>query len=109
MPRNPLRLMTPGLLGWLLGCLFHWLPLAPTSALALTETSACEIRVAHLTLDDGATLEYSQAGQGPPVVLLHGLFASKEQWQAFQCAVAAAHARKHPEQVRTLAFVGGPL
>jgi pimeloyl-ACP methyl ester carboxylesterase len=71
-------------IGWLLG----WLALAP--ALALAETSACELRTARLVLEDGHALAYREAGQGPPVVLLHGLFASKEQWADFQCQLAAA-------------------
>ncbi|MBK5966209.1 hypothetical protein CCR95_19505 [Thiocystis minor] len=69
----------------LLLCLLGWLTLAP----ALARTADCQIQTARLTLDDGIALEYSQAGQGPPVLLLHGLFASKEQWQRFQCQLAA--------------------
>lgn len=163
MPRNPNPLMTRCVIFWLLG----WLVLATASAPALAGTSACEIHAARLVLEDGRALEHSQAGQGPPVALPHGLFANKEQWQALQCALAAAgrtaiapdlpgygqsqdfplpdyrvraqserlgqfiaglglgdvnlvgnslggavatvHARRHPEQVRTLAFIVGPF
>ena len=38
----------------------------------------------------GGTLHYRKAGEGSPVVLLHGLFAQKEQWDAVLCLLAAA-------------------
>jgi pimeloyl-ACP methyl ester carboxylesterase len=36
------------------------------------------------------TIVYNQAGRGPSILLLHGLFAAKEQWNALVCRVAAA-------------------
>jgi len=38
----------------------------------------------------GGTVAYHDAGDGPSVVLVHGLFADKEQWNAMACLVAAA-------------------
>ncbi|MCF7996038.1 MAG: alpha/beta hydrolase [Chromatiaceae bacterium] len=58
--------------------------------LAAVPATACEIHNDLVVLDDGAAIAYTRAGQGPAVLLLHGLFANKEQWQAFQCELAAA-------------------
>lgn len=33
-------------------------------------------------------VSYETAGSGPPVLMLHGLFASKEQWNEMLCALA---------------------
>jgi abhydrolase domain-containing protein 6 len=33
---------------------------------------------------------YSQVGTGPPILLLHGLFASKEQWHSLSCQLSQA-------------------
>ncbi|TCT24213.1 alpha/beta fold hydrolase [Thiobaca trueperi] len=54
------------------------------------DAGSCPIQTAQATLD-GGTLHYSQAGAGtgPPVMLLHGLFAQKEQWNALLCQLAA--------------------
>ena len=49
----------------------------------------CEIATRQVALD-GGVLYYNQAGQGAPVLLLHGLFAQKEQWNAMLCLMAAA-------------------
>lgn len=37
----------------------------------------------------GGSLAYQTAGTGPAVLLLHGLFAQKEQWDAMLCRLAA--------------------
>ncbi len=50
---------------------------------------ACQIAAGTVTLDDGV-VHYSRAGQGPAVLLLHGLFAQKEQWHDLLCALASA-------------------
>lgn len=50
----------------------------------------CPIEARELPLAGGAILHYSQTGEDPPVVLLHGLFASKEQWHGLMCHLAAA-------------------
>jgi pimeloyl-ACP methyl ester carboxylesterase len=49
----------------------------------------CAISQGAVRLQDG-TLQYREAGQGPTVLLLHGLFAQKEQWDGFLCQLAAA-------------------
>ena len=38
----------------------------------------------------GGEIYYDRAGIGQPVILLHGLFAQKEQWQDVLCTLAAA-------------------
>jgi abhydrolase domain-containing protein 6 len=38
----------------------------------------------------GGEIHYDRAGIGQPVILLHGLFAQKEQWQDVLCTLAAA-------------------
>ncbi len=82
----PRRLRAPFPLLWLLGLLL-W------GGVALADTQvappACEIAAGATTLD-GGVVHYSRAGQGPAVLLLHGLFAQKEQWHALLCALAAA-------------------
>ena len=43
------------------------------------------------TVNIGAgEIHYDRAGIGPPVILLHGLFAEKEQWRNVLCSLAAA-------------------
>lgn len=37
-----------------------------------------------------STLTYNQIGNGPPVLLLHGLFADKEQWNGIMCRLSEA-------------------
>ncbi|MEY3224429.1 MAG: hypothetical protein RL565_619 [Pseudomonadota bacterium] len=38
----------------------------------------------------GGTIEYLKAGSGTPILLLHGLFAQKEQWSELACYLSAA-------------------
>src|SRR5262245_5705940 len=38
----------------------------------------------------GGTVAYDIVGSGPPVLLVHGLFANKEQWSALACRLAGA-------------------
>ncbi len=49
----------------------------------------CSIAPGTLELD-GGTIHYSRSGQGPQVLLLHGLFGQKEQWHPVLCALAAS-------------------
>ena len=130
------------------------------------DKSACVLAAKTLTIDHG-TLAYMQTGQGPHILLLHGLFAQKEQWNALAClladaghtviapdlpgygqstgfsitdyklenqvdlifrfvsalglsrfdlggssmggAIAVLYRQQHPEQVRSLAFIGAPM
>lgn len=127
-----------------------------------------DCRIATQTVPlDGGVLHYNRVGTGRPILLLHGLFAQKEQWNDFLCllsaaghaaiapdlpgygqslafplaaysldrqvallhqfvdrlglarfelagnslggTIAALYARRHPQHVHTLAFVGAPL
>ncbi|WP_295389773.1 alpha/beta hydrolase [uncultured Thiodictyon sp.] len=71
---------------WCLGFL-AWGGLA--SAQPKVAPPACAIAAGAATLDDGV-VHYSRAGHGPAVLLLHGLFAQKEQWHDLLCTLAAA-------------------
>lgn len=51
--------------------------------------SGCAI-VTQTTAIDHGTLSYSQVGSGRPILLLHGLFASKEQWDSLMCQLSQA-------------------
>ncbi|WP_162785004.1 alpha/beta fold hydrolase [Polynucleobacter necessarius] len=51
--------------------------------------SACNIEVKTAPVG-GGTIEYLQAGNGAPILLLHGLFAQKEQWSELACQLSAA-------------------
>lgn len=50
---------------------------------------ACSPRTAEVQVADG-TIHYQEIGEGPAVVLLHGLFAQKEQWTEVMCRLSAA-------------------
>jgi len=52
----------------------------------------CTISAGSIQFEDG-DVHYHEAGTGPSVVLLHGLFAQKEQWDALLCALAASGRR----------------
>lgn len=51
--------------------------------------SGCAIATHSIPIGNG-TLSYSQVGTGQPILLLHGLFASKEQWNSMMCQLAEA-------------------
>jgi abhydrolase domain-containing protein 6 len=52
-----------------------------------TPASSCTI--ARLTVQVGnGTLSYSQVGEGRKILLLHGLFADKEQWHTMMCRLS---------------------
>ncbi len=68
------------LLGGLVGYIaFH----SPASA------SNCAIATHSTTINNG-TLSYNQVGTGQPILLLHGLFADKEQWNSMMCKLSTA-------------------
>lgn len=50
---------------------------------------SCEI-VTNAIRVGGGTIAYNTAGKGPYIVLLHGLFAEKEQWQSLMCLLSEA-------------------
>ncbi len=51
--------------------------------------SSCSITASEVTLD-GGVIHYHQAGAGPHILLLHGLFANKEQWDGVLCLLSTA-------------------
>ena len=52
-------------------------------------TSASSCPITSLTAQVGnGTLSYSQVGNGRSILLLHGLFASKEQWNTMMCRLS---------------------
>lgn len=52
-------------------------------------TSASSCTIASLSAPVGnSTLSYSQVGNGREILLLHGLFASKEQWNTIMCRLS---------------------
>lgn len=68
------------------------LALAPLTCLLLSftqVTQACEIRNDAVPVGAG-TMPYLSAGNGASILLLHGVFAQKEQWQDTLCALADA-------------------
>ena len=50
---------------------------------------SCEIVEKAVTLDKGS-IKYFKMGSGQPILLLHGLFAQKEQWADFACELSSA-------------------
>jgi abhydrolase domain-containing protein 6 len=58
-------------------------------AAASAQTSACKIATQSERIGTG-TIVYNVAGSGPNVLLIHGLFASKEQWNTLACLLADA-------------------
>lgn len=56
---------------------------------AQTVSGTCNIEVKTIPIG-GGTVEYLKAGKGPPILLLHGLFAQKEQWSELACYLSAA-------------------
>ena len=64
--------------------------LALTTARAAPLSGApCFIEVESKQVGKGS-IEYLKAGSGTPVVLLHGLFAQKEQWSEVACELSSA-------------------
>lgn len=53
------------------------------------DPQSCNIATHDVSLGDG-TLYYNTAGTGPHVLLLHGLFAQKEQWNGVLCLLSTA-------------------
>ncbi|MEH2301603.1 MAG: alpha/beta hydrolase [Nostoc sp.] len=51
--------------------------------------SGCAITTRSAPISNG-TLSYNQVGTGQPILLLHGLFASKEQWNSMMCQLSEA-------------------
>lgn len=54
-----------------------------------TSEPSCTIAAHSVSVGNG-TLSYNQVGSGRSLLLLHGLFASKEQWESMMCQLSAA-------------------
>jgi pimeloyl-ACP methyl ester carboxylesterase len=54
-----------------------------------TPASNCNIATCSTSIGTGK-VSYSQVGTGQPILLLHGLFASKEQWYDMMCQLSEA-------------------
>jgi pimeloyl-ACP methyl ester carboxylesterase len=54
-----------------------------------TAAATCDVAT-HEVAIGGGTIEYNTAGSGRPIVMLHGLFADKEQWRPLMCLLADA-------------------
>jgi pimeloyl-ACP methyl ester carboxylesterase len=59
------------------------------SAQAQETNKLCQLHNDSVLLQDGR-IHYFQVGSGRPVLLLHGLFAQKEQWTDFACQLSKA-------------------
>ena len=58
---------------------------------AFSQTQAVNCPLANKTMAvDGGYISYLEGGHGEPILLLHGLFAQKEQWMDVGCAMALA-------------------
>ena len=58
-----------------------------TCAYGQNQNSACPL-VAKTASIDGGVISYLEGGKGERILLLHGLFAQKEQWLEVGCALA---------------------
>ena len=67
-------------LACVIASLFFWI----TSAFADCDTVTQQVAVGQ------GHISYNLTGKGPAVLLLHGLFAQKEQWNEVACALSAA-------------------
>ncbi|HQR84472.1 MAG TPA: alpha/beta hydrolase [Polynucleobacter sp.] len=56
-------------------------------AQAQNTDAICPLTTKSIAIDAGS-ISYLQGGQGPSVLLLHGLFGQKEQWTDMACALA---------------------
>jgi pimeloyl-ACP methyl ester carboxylesterase len=74
---------------WLQIFLLSLLLIASSATFAKEIRPHCQIETKSEKMSDG-TIVYDKAGKGPNILLLHGLFAAKEQWQPLLCLLAAA-------------------
>lgn len=56
---------------------------------ALSAASSCRVETHSIPVGNG-TLFYNQVGTGRTILLLHGLFAEKEQWDSMMCQLSEA-------------------
>ena len=58
-----------------------------SAAYGQSSNAGCTLVVKTAAID-GGLISYLEGGKGEPVLLLHGLFAQKEQWTEVACALA---------------------
>jgi pimeloyl-ACP methyl ester carboxylesterase len=63
--------------------------LGPVPGAHARGAAPCEIAARSERIGDG-TIVYNIVGKGPTLLLIHGLFAEKEQWNGLACELAAA-------------------
>ena len=54
---------------------------------AQSVATPCQVEAKEVSLEKGS-VQYFKVGSGQPVLLLHGLFAQKEQWTEFACELS---------------------
>lgn len=69
--------------------LFRFLFVAFSLFSSVSSFADCVIDTQRVEVE-GGVIHYQQSGSGPAILLLHGLFASKEQWQPLLCLLGAA-------------------
>jgi len=74
---------------WLQIFLLSLLLLASSATFGKEIRPHCQIETKSEKMS-GGTIVYDKAGKGPNILLLHGLFAAKEQWQPVLCSLASA-------------------
>src|SRR3954469_21965246 len=72
-----------------------WLALLAALALAFSTGAVTQVvgtcaLTTHSERIGGGTIGYNRAGAGPAVLLVHGLFADKEQWSTLACLLVEA-------------------
>ena len=63
--------------------------LISSGAWAQSTADSCNIETKTSSIG-GGTIEYLKVGKGAPILLLHGLFAQKEQWSELACYLSSA-------------------
>ncbi len=61
--------------------------LVPAGLVRAEGTDRCSVFSGEVALE-GGVVHYHRAGDGPAVLLLHGVFANKEQWDAVVCRLS---------------------
>lgn len=65
-----------------------WLLLSGGAVYSQAATDTCTLAAKKMVVDTGV-ISYLDGGTGPSILLIHGLFAQKEQWLAVGCALAS--------------------
>ena len=86
MKRTRINLLATLLALLLIGC--RWADPA-MAAVPVASSASCAIATKTEPVGNGS-VAYNTAGSGPTLLLLHGLFASKEQWNSLLCLLSDA-------------------